>query len=92
MPTTLLKKILPSILPVLTALVNGSIQTGVFPADLKYALVKPLLKRANLDLVDKNYHPVSNLVFVEKIIERAVTDQLTHHIAKYNLMEPMQLA
>ena len=61
-------------------------QTGVFPDDLKQALVKPLLKRANLDIVDKNYIPVSNLEFVGKIIERAVTDQLTNHIAKYNLM------
>ena len=67
-------------------------QTGEFPEDLKQALVKPLLKGANLDLVDKNYCPVSDLEFVRKIIERAVTDQLTHHIAKYNLMEPMQSA
>ena len=90
--TTLLKNILPSVLPMLTALVNGSMQTGVFPEDLKQALIKPLLKKANLDLVDKNYHPVSNLECVGKIIERAVADQLTHHIAKYNLMEPMQSA
>ena len=91
-PTTLLKNILLSVFPVLTALVNGSMQTRVFPEDLKQALVKPLLKRANLDLVDKNYCPVSNLGLVRKIIERAVTDQLTHHIAKYNVMEPMQSA
>ena len=62
------------------------------PEGLKQALVKPLLKKANLDLVDKNYQPVSNLEFVGKVIERAVTDQLTHHITKYNLMEPMQSA
>ena len=67
-------------------------QNGLFPEDLKQALVKPLLKRVHLDLVDKNYCPVSNLEFVGKIIERPVTDQLTHHIAKYNLMEPMQSA
>ena len=91
-PTTLLKNILPSVLPVLTVLVNGSMQTGVFPEDLKQALVKPLLKKDNLDLVDKNYQPVSNLELVGKIIERAVTDQLTHHIAKYNLMDPKQSA
>ena len=63
-PTTLLKNILLSVLLVLTALVNGSMQTGVFPEDLKQDLVKPLLKRAKLDLVDKNYHPVFNLEFV----------------------------
>ena len=69
-PTTLLKNILTSVLPVLTALVNGSMQTAVFPENLKQALVKPLLKRDNLDLVDKKYCPVSNLKFVGKIIEK----------------------
>ena len=64
-------------------------QTGVFPEDLKQALVKPLLKKANLDLVDKNCQPVSNLEFVGNITERAVTAQLTHHIAKY---KPVQSA
>ena len=54
-PTTLLKNILPSVLPVLTVLVNGSMQTGMFPEDLKQALVKPLLKKANMALVEKNY-------------------------------------
>ena len=91
-PTTLLKNIFPSVLPVSTALVSGSIQIGVFPEVLKQALVKPLLKKAKQDIVDKNYQPVSNLEFVGKIIERAVTDQLTHHIAKYNLVKPMQSA
>ena len=67
-------------------------QTGVFPDDLKQALVKPLLKKANFDLVDKNYWPVSNREFAGKIIETAVTDLLTHHITKHNLMEPMQSA
>ena len=38
-PTMLLKNILQSVLPVLTALVNGSMQTGVFPDDLKQVLV-----------------------------------------------------
>ena len=90
-PTTLLRNILSSVLPVLTAPVNGSMQTGSFPEDLKQGLVKPLLKRANLDLVDKNYHPVSKLEFVRKIIEKAITDQLTPHIAKYNLMEQCSL-
>ena len=46
---------------------------GVFPQDLKKALVKPVLKKANLDLIDKNYRPISNLEFMGKTIEHAVT-------------------
>ena len=67
-------------------------QTGVFPQDLKEALVKPLLKKANLELIDKNYRLVSNLEFMGKTIEQAVTSQLTQHISGNSLLEPMQSA
>ena len=40
----------------------------------------------------KNYRPVSNLQFTSKLIERAVTKQLTKHVADLNLMEHMQSA
>ena len=46
-PTTILQEVLPSIGTLFTSIVNDSIQTGVFPQDLKKALVKPLLKKAN---------------------------------------------
>ena len=51
-----------------------------------------MLKKANLDLIDKNYRPVSNLEFMGKTIEHAVTTQLTQHISENNLMEPVQSA
>ena len=73
-------------------LVNKSLQTGTFPDDLKVALVRPLLKKINLDLIEKNYRPVSNLQFIGKLIERAVNNQLNEHITSNNLMEPMQSA
>ena len=88
--TGLLKDVLPVALPLLTRLVNSSMQSGIFPDELKEALVKLLLKKINLDLIDKNYRPVSNLEFSGKLIERAVTNQITKHIAENNLMEPMQ--
>ena len=67
-------------------------QSGCFLDDLKEAQVKPLLKKPGLDLVDKNYRPISNLQLLGKLIERAVTKQLTEHIADHNLTEPMQSA
>ena len=90
-PTALLKEILPDITPLLTAVVNKSLQTGIFLDDFKEAFVKPRLKKINLDLIERNYRPVSNLQFVGKLTERAVTDQLNAHITN-NLMEPMQSA
>ena len=42
------------------------------PVDLKKAIVKPLLKKADLDLEClKNYRPVSNLSCLSKIIEKS---------------------
>ena len=67
-PTELLKKVLPSIIQVLTKLVNESLQTGEFPDDLKEALVKPLLKKITLEPINKNYRPVSNLPFLGKLL------------------------
>ena len=58
--TGLLKDVLPVALPLLTRLVNSSMQSGIFPDELKEALVKLLLKKINLDLIDKNYRVISN--------------------------------
>ena len=54
--------------------------------------MRPLLEKINLDLIEKNYRPVSNLQFIGKLIERAVNNQLNEHITSNNLMEPMQSA
>ena len=66
--------------------------SSCLPNELIEAWVKPLLKKPGLDLVIKNYRPIPNLQFTGKLIERAVTKQLTKHIADHNLMEPMQSA
>ena len=90
--TTLLKDTLPNILPLLREIVNKSLQTVSFEEDLKIALVRPLLKKTNLDLVEKNYRPVSNLYYISNLIERAVNIQLNDHITTNNLIEQIQSA
>ena len=47
---------------------------------------------ANLELAVRNYRPVSNLEFMGKTIECAVTSQLTQHISENSLLEPIQSA
>ena len=91
-PTDLLMAILPVILNLFTEFVNRSLQTRTFPNNLREALVKPLLKKINLELIDKNYHPVSNLTFIGKTLEQVVTHQFLDHIHEHNLMEPLQSA
>ena len=75
-PTSLLKQILPSTIEVIADIINISLRDGIFPESLKEALVKLLLKKANLDLLDKNFRPVYNLGYVRKLTEHATATQL----------------
>ena len=50
------------------------------------------LKKPGLELIPKNYRPVSNLSFISKITERAISYQMNTHLEKYGLREPLQSA
>ena len=59
LPTKLLKQVLDAVLPVMTKIVNASLQSN-FPQALKSATVVPLLKKATADKEElRNYRPVS---------------------------------
>ena len=92
LPTWLLKQCLNEFLPLITEIVNLSLQLGIMPNKLKHAVIKPLLKKPGLDLVKKNYRPVSNLTFLSKIIEGAVIKQFTEHLSVNRLHDPKQSA
>ncbi len=92
MPTWLIKDCLEEILPTLTRIINLSLQLGDIPVSLKHAIIKPLLKKIGLELIDKNYRPVSNLTYLSKLIERAVVYQLLDHLKVNNLMDIYQSA
>ena len=79
-PTKLLLDCLDILLPVITKIINYSLEHGVFPSVWKNALVFPLLKKDGLESIFKNYRPVSNLQFISKLTESAVAKQLQHHI------------
>ncbi len=72
-PTSLLKSFYGFFEEQFLNIMNCSLQTGVFPTAFKMAVVKPLLKKSNLDPNDfNNYRPVSNLPFLSKIWEKLV--------------------
>ena len=48
-PTWLLKICINELLPILTAVINSSLLTGEFPGQCKHVIVRPLLKKDNLD-------------------------------------------
>ena len=78
-PTFLLKECLDTLLPSVTKLVNCSLTEGVVPSVLPPDELK-------------NYHPVSGLSFISKLVQRVVASQLNDHIASNgleNVSEPI---
>lgn len=83
-PTSLLRKFVDYLAVPISAIVNLSLSRGVFPDEIKLALVTPLLKKPSLCPDDlNNYRPVSLLSFLLKLVERVgcKQDVTDHHYA-----------
>ena len=79
--------------PILTHIVNLSLELGEVPCVLKRAVVKPLLKKNDLDKEDmNNYRPVSNLSFLSKIIEKVVVSRIQMYLKENNIGTEFQSA
>ena len=91
-PTWLLKEHSATLTPVLTSIINASLEAGRFPDSLKSALVRPLLKKRGLECIFKNYRPVSNLAYIGKLIEKAVFDQIVKQAEMSGNVEVLQSA
>ena len=57
MPIELIKDNIKTISALIQIIANRSFSEGVFLDDLKETLLRPLLKKPDLELVDPNYHP-----------------------------------
>ena len=88
LPAKLMTDHIDVLLPYWLEIVNLSLSTGSMDC-LKSAIISPLLKEMD-SVVDveqfKNYRPVSNLMFLSKLIERCVASRLEKHM-KYNNLE-----
>ena len=92
-PTSILKSVSNSLVPVITKIVNESMVSGIFPSELRTALVRPLIKKLSLDPnVLKHYRPVSNIPSMSKILEKVVNDRLLEYLAANGLLEEYQSA
>ena len=71
----------------ITMIINQSLNTGIFPDQLKIAKVIPIYKNNNLDVNDlNNYRPISILPTISKIFERIVYDQVYNYLEKNSLL------
>jgi len=92
-PTFLLREFVDVLPPYVTCVVKSSLRQGRLPDSQKHAVVTPLLKRPGLDTANMaNYRPVSNVTFMSKIVERAVSQQLHQYLADNDLLPRYQSA
>ena len=91
MPTWLLKDCLEIMLPILTHIINSSLQNNTFPGPLKHATITPKIKDPDGDCeLYNNYRPISNTAFIAKLLEKAVLDQINRHIDSQKLHAKVQ--
>lgn len=63
MQTMLFKPCFQSLSQVTTSIINSSLNLGIFATAFKTSIVKPLLKKFNLDYSALNYRPISTVLW-----------------------------
>ena len=91
-PNKLLNEYVDVLLPLITKIINLTLDSDYFPHTCKCALVWPLLKKDELPPVFKNYRPMSNLALISKLVETVVAKQLQHYLNCNNLFPVFQSA
>ncbi len=91
--TKLLKELSPVAEEPLLNIINSSLSLGYVPKPFKLAVIKPLIKKSQLDPSEQaNYRPISNLLFMSKILEKVVSAQLCSVLQKNDLYEEFQVS
>jgi len=92
-PTWLIKDNSGLLAPFIALLFDKLLATGRFLSGFKNAVVRPLLKKPDLDASQpKNYRPVSNLPFLSKLLERVVHNRLQAFLDSNDLLPRSQSA
>ena len=91
-PTVILNKLVLYIKEIITRIVNASLTEGKFPSQWRIASIRPLLKKLGLELLAKNYRPVSNFSFLSKFVEKCMLSQFNSHCKLNELIPNYQSA
>jgi hypothetical protein len=92
MPASIIKEVRVEITPILTKMMNLSLQSGIFAESWKLSIVRPLLKKKGLETDYKNYRPVTNVGFISKLAERMALCQYQEHVDNNQLLPAYQSA
>ena len=85
----LIKSIKEIIAEPLTAIINQTLNTGIFPDSLKISKVMPLFKKVNPEHFS-NYRRISLLPSLSKIFEKTILLQLSDYLERNDLISASQ--
>ena len=88
-PLMILKNCIREIAEPISAILNSSMTSGIFPDDLKIAKVCPIFKAGPKNECS-NYRPISVLSSFSKIFEKAVYTRLENYINYNNILSSKQ--
>ena len=81
----ILKKIYPGIIEAMKIIFDKSMQEGIFPSNMKIAIVKPLYKgKSKTEII--NYRPVSLLPVISKVLEKVIQTRVVNFFVKHKVL------
>ncbi len=84
-------EVLDTIGPCIQSIINSSLISGSVPSCFKHAVIQPMFKKATLDpLVLTNYHPISKLPFLSKVLEKVDFHQLSSFLNHNDILDRFQ--
>lgn len=73
----------------LTFIMNRSFEEGIFPENLKIAIIEPIHKKGNIEDLN-NFRPISILSSFSKIFEKVLYNRLSKFFLKFNVIPKCQ--
>lgn len=87
--TKVVKYVAATTAPVLSYLVNLSIETGVYPKKLKKTIVTPIFKKDDREIMDF-YRPIALIPIYSKIYEKCIYDNLYSFLENFDILAKEQ--
>ena len=85
----ILKSIYPGIIEALKIIFNKSMQEGIFPDNMKVAIIKPIYKgKSKTEIV--NYRPVSLLPVISKVLEKVIQTRIMNFFLRNKVLSEGQ--
>lgn len=83
------KKTYSSITEQLVHLINICLNEGIFPENLKRAVVKPMYKSGSKNSMN-NYRPISILPYISKVLEKIIHKRIMDYLSNNNILSSSQ--